>query len=693
MASVDSRKLQPKLRMVRNASTTVNAIRAEQSAALQVTNGQVVSALKPMRGAGATPMERHELGPVTMEEAAPTTPDVVVDVFVELTSSREETPSSLKEFSTRRRTGVVTAQVPLAKLNDLMASGQVAHVALGEPLTPPRPDQPPRAASKPTPRIRRFGTMGQHRGGVGVLIGLIDVGGFDFAHPDFLDAQGKTRFYRIWDQGGDVRPPPAGFTYGAEFTDAHLNRALAVAADPTGPRLPATQLEPQSQMSEGAHATHVASIAAGKYGLCPNATIAGVLVSLPTEDQDRRRSFYDSTRLAHAIDYLLSIGRELGEAQGMESVPVSINISLGTNGHAHDSTSAISRWIDTAVGIPGRCVCVAAGNAGQEVAEFEGDIGFAMGRIHTSGQIAARGLIQDIDWVVVGNGLLDLSENELEIWYGSQDRFAVNVQPPGEEWTGWVEPGEFIENRRLADGSMVSIYNELHHPINGANSIAIYLSPFLDPKGIIGVRAGTWTVRLRGKEVRDGHYHGWIERDDPRPLGRVGLREAWSFPSYFAEGSYVDNSSVGSLACGRWVVTVANLDEANEAISRSSSQGPTRDGRFKPDVAAPGTNVVAAKGFAAKGDEWVAMSGTSMASPYVAGVAGLMLAINPSLTAAQIGGIIQGTAQPLPGKGYAWMNDAGFGVIDPEACLHEAALATRPPRDRTKARATSRREG
>jgi hypothetical protein len=67
------------------------------------------------------------------------------------------------------------------------------------------------------------------------------------------------------------------------------------------------------------------------------------------------------------------------------------------------------------------------------------------------------------------------------------------------------------------------------------------------------------------------------------------------------------------------------------------------------------------------------MSGTSMASPYVAGVVGLMLAVEPQLTAAQIVGIIRRTARPLPGADFAWRNDAGFGRIDPEACLEEAA--------------------
>jgi subtilisin family serine protease len=213
----------------------------------------------------------------------------------------------------------------------------------------------------------------------------------------------------------------------------------------------------------------------------------------------------------------------------------------------------------------------------------------------------------------------------------------------------------------------------LYHPANGANYIAAYLSPYFSDESVIGVTSGTWTVRLHGVEVREGSYHAWIERDDPRRLGRVGDREAWRFPSFFSAASNVDNSSVSSLACGQRVVSVGNLDAARERIHITSSQGPTRDNRCKPDVAAPGTDIGAANGFGGDEDPWIEMTGTSMASPYVAGVIGLMLMIEPKLTAAQINGIIQRTAGPLPGTDFAWGNAAGYGRINVKACLAEAA--------------------
>jgi subtilisin family serine protease len=125
------------------------------------------------------------------------------------------------------------------------------------------------------------------------------------------------------------------------------------------------------------------------------------------------------------------------------------------------------------------------------------------------------------------------------------------------------------------------------------------------------------------------------------------------------------------------VIAVANLDARQERIHITSSQGPTRDGRQKPDVAAPGTGVVAASGFTGPDVAWTAKTGTSMASPYVAGVAGLMLSVDRELTAAQIIGIIHRTARPLPGSDYQWRNDAGFGAIDPMRCVEEASSINR----------------
>ncbi len=673
--------------MVANGSYDVNAVRAAFNGAVVVEgeDQQIKPKRKKARRIRRLPTKPIGFSAINMPVPKSKLPakakrghlrrpaqDVLVSAFIHTTEDGAKGRKLPGE--TRRKRNLRTAKLSLADLTALLKDREnrdrISYIEMGQTLAVPRPEVSAELVTEP-PSTCPETLRNLHRGGKDVLVGIIDVQGFDFAHPEFLSA-GKTRFHAIWDQGlesdrqrGFQALPPRGFDYGHVFDQAALNRAIA-----SGQRIgvPPHALEPQSQMDISSHGTHVASIAAGKSGVCPNATLAAVLISIPKEDSERRKSFYDSTRIVHAVEYLLGVADELG-------LPVSINISLGTNGHAHDSSSAVSRWIDSELTVPGRAVSVAAGNAGQEVAEFEGDMGYVMGRIHTRGQIPARGLHRDIEWMVAGNGLLDISENELEIWYSPQDRFEVFLKPPGESaFFGPFGPREYVENRRLPGGSFFSIYNELYHPANGCNYISIYLSPFLHRAAIVGVPAGKWVVRLRGLEVRDGNYHGWIERDDPRPLGRMGQQQLWRFPSFFSESSNVDESSVSSLACGLRILSVANLDEAREKINKTSSQGPTRDRRFKPDVAARGTDIVAANGFAGD-DLYIKMSGTSMASPYVAGIVALMLAIEPRLTAAQIEGIIQSTAVPLPGANYTWGNDAGFGRINPAACLEEARQA------------------
>lgn len=668
----DTRKCQPRLRMIADGDAKVNAIRAELSASIVVDNQTLLKKMPVQRHESAVSIKKSSLPrggkPGKLARVAS---DIKAAVFIETLDASARKRRFPGERA--RKSNLVTADIPLSKIREIAADENVTYIELAEPLASPTPEISSEKVSAPSPLLRKFGTDAQRQKSEHVLIGIIDVQGFDFSHPDFLDKNGKTRFESIWDQGGEGRPSPAGaqFGYGSELKREHLNAAISAAPKL---KIPAYELEPQSQMDSASHGTHVASIAAGNRGVCSEAMIAGVLVSLPKSDSDRRRSFYDSTRVADAVDYLIELADKISTRR-KKPIRLSINVSLGTNGHAHDGSSAISRWIDAAMSAPGRCISVAAGNAGQEVAAFEGDSGFVMGRIHTSGVVPGTGLSKDIEWLVVGNGIADLSENELEIWYGPQDRFSVSVRPPkSDKWIGPIAPRQFVENQQLSDGSFLSIYNELYHPANGHNYISVYLSPLFSDQGLVGVTAGVWTVRLTGHEVRDGSFHGWIERDDPRKLGRVGAREAWRFPSFFTEGSNVDNSSVSSLACGHNVLSVANLDDVAEKVNISSSQGPTRDGRNKPDTAAPGTKIIAAKGFAGPDDLWVSMTGTSMASPFVTGVAGLMLGVEPKLTASQIEGIIVRTAVPLPGKNFKWSNDAGFGRIDPAKCLEETEL-------------------
>ena len=440
------RKLHPKLLMILNGGRVVNQLRAERCASITV--GSIDDTLDPLREPGARSARAdlvQALADDQWEDPRRGGDDVLVDVFIRLCESgAERDPANWKRVElTGACNDLLTATLPLSCLSALSEDPAVNAVEIAE-----RVDFfPPFNVQVVAGEERKAATPGASAGS-GVVIGIIDVGGFDFAHLAFLDGKGETRFMEIWDQAGDTRPHPAGFGYGARITRRHMQRAIDAWRHGKSNGLPATELEPQSLRIRSSHATHVASIAAGSHGVCPGADIVGVSLALPSEDTDRRKSFYDSSRLAHAVDYIL------GVAAGR---PVSINISLGTNGHAHDGSSALNRWLDHQLQTPGPAVTVAAGNAGQEAPTSKGDLGFIEGRIHTSGRIPAAGLSRELEWIVVGIGEGDMSENELEIWYGAQDRFAIEIAPPGEApWSRLVEPGDFIENEVLDSGTVLS---------------------------------------------------------------------------------------------------------------------------------------------------------------------------------------------------------------------------------------------
>ena len=139
--------------------------------------------------------------------------------------------------------------------------------------------------------------------------------------------------------------------------------------------------------------------------------------------------------------------------------------------------------------------------------------------------------------------------------------------------------------------------------------------------------------------------------------------------------------SVSAPADSRRAITVGNVDNnGNRAIS--SSRGPTGDGRMKPDVMAPGTGIMSVQ--RNSGDGYTSMSGTSMSTPHVAGLAALMLQANPDLAPDSdpehdyIKQILHETSRhewgdsPDPFEPYSPNNQYGWGTVDAPGAVKRA---------------------
>ncbi|MEV0388374.1 S8 family serine peptidase [Nonomuraea sp. NPDC050643] len=147
------------------------------------------------------------------------------------------------------------------------------------------------------------------------------------------------------------------------------------------------------------------------------------------------------------------------------------------------------------------------------------------------------------------------------------------------------------------------------------------------------------------------------------------LTEQYGTLFVVAAGNDGCDSCVGAPGDAPGALTVGAVDK-QDRLADFSSRGPVVGGQaVKPDVTAPGVDISAAR----SGGGHVAMSGTSMATPHVAGAAALLRQARPGLTAAELKSLLMATARP--GQGIP-VDAQGTGRIDVAAALKGTVVAS-----------------
>ncbi len=128
----------------------------------------------------------------------------------------------------------------------------------------------------------------------------------------------------------------------------------------------------------------------------------------------------------------------------------------------------------------------------------------------------------------------------------------------------------------------------------------------------------------------------------------------------FANGNEGPGEKTVSLPGGCPTALAVGATDSNDEIANFSSRGPAdwKIGSFiKPDVSAPGVGIVSAK----PGGKYKKMSGTSMATPHVAGLAALVYQVNPNITVENAKKVIAAGAKDLGDTGFD--NEYGWGRV------------------------------
>lgn len=469
---------------------------------------------------------------------------------------------------------------------------------------------------------------GRNDTGQGVIIGFIDTG-IDWSHPDFAFPNGSTKILYIWDQTVQGHAP-SGFEYGYECTSTDVQESMCPEKDTFG------------------HGTHVAGIATssgmatGNYtGVAPGANM--IFVKSGHELCEGSSWTFDSSQIMDGISYIAKKAAQLGRR-------VVINLSLGGNIGGHDGSDPMEIALDAFVQA-GTPIVVAAGNDAQDNAHIQGQI------------------TQDM------NVTFDIAVREtttalaIDIWHSNRDEIQATLTTPyGRTYTIPTPTGErnVTYGNVTAFASSTNLGRELYLEFNAQNPIS----------------TSGWSVTLRAQQLTStGAWDAWVDTT------------SCIFPgaSFLAGKGYSieQNDTVGIPGTAHNVVTVGayvtktswkgmngqtfgpiNADTGQ--ITSFSSRGPTRDGRIKPDVVAPGMLITSARSNATAKrptdpDAFHRiLAGTSMAAPHVAGVIALLLQYRPNLAAIEIPEIIRNTARldrytgTLAVGSPAW----GFGKVD-----------------------------
>lgn len=485
--------------------------------------------------------------------------------------------------------------------------------------------------------------------GRGVCVAAVDWG-LDFTHPDFRHADGTTRLLGLWDQRGQMPEGREDATnrwgYGRIFSPEEINAALN-APDPFLAlgynSADADTRNARTGSWAGSHGTHVLSIAGGNgsgggpSGVAPNADLVFVHLSR-TVPVLSRGNLGDSASVLEAMDYVFTTAG---------TRPSVINLSVGAQAGPHDGSTQVEGGIDAALQVKGRAIINSAGNYRQRAA-------------HASGRVGDAPYV--LKFQVTAD---DPTDSEIEIYYPATDRIGVAViGPEGSE----LARSELDENALLLSGGRK--LGALYHGIRSGNISARERHVNL----IIEANAppGEWQIVLHPRQVTDGHFHAWIERDAAR-------RPVFS--------SDIDEThTTGTLCNSKHCITVGAVDsfDADGSLGRFSSLGPTRDGRIKPELVAPGVQVLAARSTPPEPDvgrvgdatsqRYTRKGGTSMAAPHVAGTVALMFeAAGRPLSIADTRALLFGAAQPHRPRG-ALLHGLGFGRLD----IEQSVAAARP---------------
>lgn len=558
-------------------------------------------------------------------------------------------------------------RIPAEKIPALLAFPQVLYLELSRPLYeetitgiaescmdtvlpvlpgsgtligPDDSDEPDRAVSPGPGGSLATGEGGGTLTGRGTAIAILD-SGVDYRHPDFCTADGATRILTYWDQTLDYDGMNR-YGIGRIFSREELDRLLTVAPDmaaddgaPGGQTVsaPATEAPlPEPSADFSGHGTHIAGICAGNgrasggrnRGAAPESSLLVVKLK-----NDADSVFTDYANLMMAVDYVVRFASDA-------ALPLSINISYGSNDGPHDGSGLMERYLNNCIFYGKNVVVTATGNEG-------------ISRRHSHVQVS-----EDTQSAVPFSVAPGENSLYLQLFKHYGDTFTYRLSPP--DGSGEILiPGRAGIYRFSLGNNLVRLIISDPTPYQSLQELFLVLLPSASG---LSLSSGVWQFHIQAESVVSGSVNLWLPS-----------REATNAATGFLSPSVDGTLTIPSTAAN--VISVSGYDSTTDTFASFSGRGflrgPVSD---KPDLTAPAVNILST----APGGGYSIKSGTSMAAPFVSGAASLLMEYgivqgrDLFLYGEKIKALLQKGARPLPAFSEYPNPSVGWGAL----CLKDS---------------------
>lgn len=492
--------------------------------------------------------------------------------------------------------------------------------------------------------------------GKGVVMGVVDVG-FDLTNPTFYNnvSLSDYRIKAFWDQL--AKPHDEKLPVGRDF-------------------LTASDILTQGCATDGktqAHGTHTAGIAAGSGYDMPYRGVAyesdlclvANAVSSDTMYIDAQDYYlYTSATDALGFKYIFDYAEQQGK-------PCVVSFSEGYTPYMDDDDLLYNDFLERLIG-PGRIFVASAGNESRELTYIDKPVG----REHAGAFLKASK--QDALYRIKSEKPITLSFYAYTA--GGTPTHQLQITADDERWSGTIIDTLFVDNDTLAivinsypsafdqQGSIAMVQLHGNKTINKLSPIAIVIGGREQQAAV----TGSTTYALANRDT-DPQWNDAIVSHNILGPGCL--------TAPICVGSTTHRLGFRNIN-GQWKESLYDGEEAG-LWSPFSSVGPTLDKRTKPDICAPGRNVISAYNsfyrethptatdydvatseVNGRSYPWHVDSGTSMACPVAAGIIALWLQAKPDLTRDDIMGVLQRTSRQ-PEEALSYPNSKyGYGEID-----------------------------